>query len=61
LLGLIVPTLGFLVCAFLWWNLSPASKWVGFIWMALGIAYGAVRTRGFRSELVNFDIPADEA
>jgi len=29
--------------------------------MAVGIAYGAVRTRGFQSELVNFDIPSDES
>jgi len=28
--------------------------------MACGIAYGAVKTRGFRGDLVNFDIPADE-
>jgi hypothetical protein len=29
--------------------------------MAVGIAYGAYRTRGFRSELVNFDIPEEES
>jgi hypothetical protein len=28
--------------------------------MAAGIAYGAWKTRGFRGDLVNFDIPADE-
>jgi hypothetical protein len=27
--------------------------------MAAGIAYGAWKTRGFRGELVNFEIPAD--
>ena len=32
-----------------WWDL----------WLVIGIAYGAVRTKGFRSELVNFDIPPD--
>jgi putrescine importer len=32
----------------------------GTIWLVVGIAYGAVRTKGFRSELVNFDIPPDE-
>jgi hypothetical protein len=31
----------------------------GTVWMLLGIAYGAVRTRGFRSELVSFDIPEE--
>jgi len=28
--------------------------------MALGISYGAIRTRGFKAELVSFEIP-DEA
>jgi hypothetical protein len=28
--------------------------------MVGGIVYGAVRTRGFRSELVTFDIPTEE-
>jgi hypothetical protein len=28
--------------------------------MATGIAYGAWRTRGFKAELVNFDIPAED-
>jgi hypothetical protein len=28
--------------------------------MVAGIAYGAVKTRGFKAELVSFDIP-DEA
>jgi hypothetical protein len=29
--------------------------------MDLGIAYGAIRTRGFRSELVSFDVPEETA
>jgi hypothetical protein len=29
--------------------------------MLAGIAYGAFKTRGFRSDLVNFDVPPDEA
>jgi hypothetical protein len=33
---------------------------VGSIWMVCGIAYGAVKTRGFRGDLVNFDLPPDE-
>jgi putrescine importer len=56
----LVPVLGFMVCFLLWLNLSRPAKIAGVIWMALGIAYGAARTRGFKSELVSFDIP-DEA
>jgi hypothetical protein len=33
---------------------------VGSIWMIAGIAYGAWKTKGFQSDLVNFDVPAEE-
>jgi putrescine importer len=56
----IVPMLGFLVCFVLWLSLSVPAKIAGAVWMGVGIAYGAWRTRGFRSELVNFDIPEEE-
>ena len=57
---LIPPVLGFVICFFIWINLSHmALKW-GSIWMIAGIAYGAWKTKGFRSELVNFDVPAEE-
>jgi len=29
--------------------------------MAAGITYGAFRTRGFRAELVTFEVPSDVA
>ncbi|MGH9683467.1 MAG: APC family permease [Candidatus Acidiferrales bacterium] len=54
------PVLGFLVCFLLWWNLNSTAKIAGSVWMAAGLAYGAYRTRGFRGDLVNFDIPQDE-
>ena len=60
-LVLATPVLGFVICAFLWINLSRPAFVVGIIWLAAGVTYGAVRTRGFRSELINFDIPPDEA
>ena len=55
------PILGFTICLLLWLNLSRPAKIAGSIWMLLGIAYGAYRTRGFRSELVSFDVPDDSA
>ena len=30
------------------------------LWMAASIAFGAWKTRGFRGDLVNFDLPANE-
>jgi hypothetical protein len=60
LLNLISPALGFAVCLLLWLNLSRTALIAGSVWMAAGIAFGAWKTRGFRGELVNFDIPAEE-
>ncbi len=60
-LAMIAPPLaGFVICFFLWWNLSAPAKIAGSIWMAAGIAFGAWKTRGFRADLVNFDLPAEE-
>src|SRR5579863_9178709 len=58
---LLPPILGFLICLFIWVHLSNLALIVGSIWMAAGIAYGAWKTRGFQSDLVNFDVPPEEA
>ena len=57
----LVPVLGFLICGFIWLNLSRPALILGAVWMIAGIAYGAIRTRGFKAELVNFDIPAEDS
>jgi putrescine importer len=54
------PLLGFVICLGLWLYLSNSAKIAGALWMAAGIIFGAIKTRGFRGELVNFDIPAEE-
>lgn len=46
--NLMAPTLGAMVCAYLWLSLSPNAKIVGAIWMSLGVVYLAFLTRGFR-------------
>jgi amino acid transporter len=56
---LAMSALGFLICGFIWLNLSRPALILGAVWMIAGIAYGAVRTRGFKAELVTFEIPAD--
>ena len=58
--NLLPPVLGFLICLALWIGLSRRAWIAGSIWMLVGIAYGAWRTRGFKAELVNFDVPADD-
>jgi amino acid transporter len=57
--NLLPPIAGFVICAAIWWNLSPAAKLVGSIWMLAGVAYGVWKTQGFRGELVNFDVPSE--
>jgi putrescine importer len=54
------PVLGFVICFFIWLNLSNPAKIVGALWVAAGMIYGAFRTRGFRRELVNFEVPPEE-
>ena len=61
LINLTIPLLGFVICAILWCSVSRASMIMGGLWVVIGIAYGFVRTKGFRSDLVNFDIPSDVA
>jgi putrescine importer len=53
------PMAGFAICFFLWWSLSSKAWIVGSIWMAVGIAFGAWKTRGFRSNLIDFELPAE--
>ena len=54
----LIPAVGCLVCALLWWNLNPRAKVLGTVWMLLGVGYGAIRTRGFQGDLVDFKLPA---
>ncbi len=56
--NLIPPVLGFLICLGLWLNLSRPAKLYGSIWMALGIAFGVWKTRGFRASL-DFELPQE--
>ncbi len=57
---IVPPVLGFVICFFIWLNLSTAAKVVGAGWVVAGMVYGAYRTRGFQSELVKFDVPTEE-
>jgi putrescine importer len=59
LTNLIPPLLGFLVCLLLWINLSRPAQILGAIWMLVGIAFGAWKTRGFRGNLIDFNLPPE--
>ena len=58
--NLLPPVLGFLICFGLWLNLSRPAMIVGSIWMAAGIIFGAIRTKGFRANLISFELPPEE-
>jgi putrescine importer len=59
LANLIPPAAGFLICLLLWLNLSRPAKIAGAVWMVAGLAFGAWKTRGFRANLVNFELPPE--
>jgi putrescine importer len=56
----VLPLTGFLVCLYLWVSLRWPARIAGGLWLATGIIYGAIKTRGFRSQMVSFEIPSDE-
>ena len=60
-LGNFIPSaFGFVICLLLFLSLSGKAQLAGSAWMVAGIAFGAWKTRWFRGDLVNFDIPADQ-
>ncbi len=46
--NLVFPLAGALVCGYVWLNLSGKAQLAGFAWLACGIIYLAILTRGFR-------------
>jgi len=54
------PLLGFTICFYIWLNLRAPARIAGFAWLAMGIAYGAWRTHGFRREMVRFEAPDED-
>jgi amino acid transporter len=57
--NLLPPLFGALICFVLWLNLTTKAKIVGGVWLLVGVAFGAWKTRGFRGDLVSFDVPPD--
>lgn len=57
--NLLPPLLGAAICFVLWLNLSRPAFIAGTLWVAVGTCFGAWRTRGFRTGLVSFEVPAE--
>ena|GEM_PF-3183195 len=49
ILPALVSLLGFLSCLAIWLNLPTPARRIGLAWMAIGVIYQVVRTRGFRA------------
>lgn len=56
---LVLPLLGFAICAYLFISLRWQALAAGSAWLAAGVIYGAIRTRGFKGDLVTFDLPPE--
>ncbi len=53
------PLLGFAICLYIWLSLRTPAKIAGSAWLAAGVLYGALRTRGFRRDLIRFELPPE--
>jgi putrescine importer len=51
----LLPLLGFFFSFWIWYGLQGPAKLVGGIWLALGLIYSAVKTRGFRERPVQIN------
>ena len=51
----VVPCLGFIFCLGIWLGLSTPAKVFGGAWLLVGLAYSAIKTRGFRLQPAMID------
>ena len=57
----VLPGLGFLLTAWLWFSLSGLALVVGLVWIGVGVVYLAVLTRGFRRRPPEVDFSESDA
>jgi len=46
--NVVTPLIGFSIIAFIWFGLDKMTFIVGFIWMAIGILVGAIKSKGYK-------------
>ena len=56
LTDIVIPFLGFLICLAIWMSLPIPAKIIGSLWLAAGIIFLTVKTRGFRQKPVEMDL-----
>ena len=52
----IVPGFAAAVCIYLWFSLTLAAKIVGFSWLALGVVFLGIKTKGFKEMPPEMDL-----
>ncbi|MGV0812292.1 APC family permease [Mycolicibacterium boenickei] len=57
---LIVPGIGVLVSLVLWVNVDGSAKILGLLWLALGVGYLALSTKGFREKPVELRLDDEQ-
>jgi putrescine importer len=55
LLASVCAGFGFLFCLWIWWSLPQPAKLAGVLWFAVGLAWTAFKTRGFRIRPATID------
>jgi amino acid transporter len=56
---IVLPLAGFIFCFYLWFSLRWPAKVAGAIWLGAGVLYGAIQSRGFRRNLISFELPPE--
>lgn len=56
----VLPLAGFCICFGLWCFLSKEAKLAGTAWIIVGLIFGAIKTGGFRKNLIDFELPPEE-
>jgi amino acid transporter len=49
--NLLFPLAGTIICIYVWMSLSTKAKLTGFAWLAIGVIYVSIITRGFKTKL----------
>jgi amino acid transporter len=53
--NIVPPLIGFLFCFVIWINLSTQAKIAGSIWISAGMAFGFIKSKGFRETMFSFE------
>jgi amino acid transporter len=59
--NIVPPLIGFAFCFIIWINLSNQAKIAGSIWIFAGMAFGFIKSKGFREIIFSFDSASEKS